>query len=92
MALHSRVMVTGAAGGIGGAPLNRASLLRPQVMLPPLLWLLSDEANDVTALRFDASRWNSTLPPERAAALSQAPGAWTSTPGRMRAPQQDTKT
>ncbi len=36
---------------------SRAGLLSPEIIVPPLLWLVSSEADGVTGLRFDASRW-----------------------------------
>ena len=35
----------------------RPSLLDPAIMVPPLLWLISAEADGVTGRRFDASQW-----------------------------------
>ena len=39
----------------------KAKLLVPEVIVPPLMWLASDAANDVSGMRFDASRWSSGL-------------------------------
>ncbi len=41
---------------------SRAALLRPEIMVPPLLWLASIAADDVTGLRFDASGWREEDP------------------------------
>ncbi len=57
---------------------TREKLIRPEVMVPPLLWLISDAARDVTARRFLAIHWNPELPPARAAEACGAPIAWTS--------------
>jgi NAD(P)-dependent dehydrogenase (short-subunit alcohol dehydrogenase family) len=57
---------------------DRSKLIRPEVMVPPLLWLLSDAASGVTARRFLAVHWDASLPPERAAEKCGAPIAWTS--------------
>lgn len=57
---------------------TREKLIRPEVMVPPLLWLISDAARDVTARRFLAVHWNPALPPARAAEACGAPIAWTS--------------
>jgi NAD(P)-dependent dehydrogenase (short-subunit alcohol dehydrogenase family) len=35
----------------------RASLLKPDIIVPPLLWLTSTEADDMTGRRFVATRW-----------------------------------
>lgn len=47
-------------------------LLPPELMVPPLLWLASDDAADVTGRRFLARDWDPDLP--FAAALAQAEG------------------
>ena len=56
----------------------REKLIRPEVMVPPLLWLISDAARDVTARRFLAVHWDGTIPPAQAAEACGAPIAWTS--------------
>jgi NAD(P)-dependent dehydrogenase (short-subunit alcohol dehydrogenase family) len=56
----------------------RHKLLRPEIMVPPLLWLLSDAAAKVTAQRFLGVHWDPSLPAEQAAERSGAPIAWTS--------------
>jgi len=58
------------------APFDRAKLLQPPIMVPPLLWLISDAASNVTSRRFVASRWNPSLPPEEAAVVAGAPAGW----------------
>jgi NAD(P)-dependent dehydrogenase (short-subunit alcohol dehydrogenase family) len=57
---------------------DRSKLIRPEVMVPPLLWLLSDEAAGVTARRFLAVHWDTSLPAAQAAEKCGAPIAWTS--------------
>jgi NAD(P)-dependent dehydrogenase (short-subunit alcohol dehydrogenase family) len=57
---------------------ERHKLLRPEIMVPPLLWLLSDAGASVTARRFVAVHWDPLLPAEQAAERSGAPIAWTS--------------
>ena len=44
----------------------RAGLLKPEVMVAPLLWLLSPAADCVTGKRIVASRWGATDPAEPA--------------------------
>jgi NAD(P)-dependent dehydrogenase (short-subunit alcohol dehydrogenase family) len=56
---------------------ERHKLLRPEIMVPPLLWLLSDAAQDVTARRFLAVHWDVALPPAQAAENCGSPIAWT---------------
>jgi NAD(P)-dependent dehydrogenase (short-subunit alcohol dehydrogenase family) len=57
---------------------DRSKMIRPEVMVPPLLWLISDEAAGVTARRFLAVHWDAALPPAQAAEKSGADIAWTS--------------
>jgi NAD(P)-dependent dehydrogenase (short-subunit alcohol dehydrogenase family) len=57
---------------------DRARLLRPEIMVPPLLWLVSEEAAAVTGRRFLAVHWDKALPPGAAAEKCGAPIAWTS--------------
>ena len=59
-----------------GAPFDRAKMIQPEVMLPPLRWLASDDSADVTGQRFVAIRWDTKLPPREAAAKCGAPAAW----------------
>ncbi len=39
----------------------KAKLLTPEVIVPPLLWLASKEADGVTGMRFDATHWRPVL-------------------------------
>ncbi len=57
---------------------DRDKMIRPEVMVPPLLWLISDAAADVTARRFLGVHWDPSLPPAEAAEKAGAPIAWTS--------------
>ncbi len=57
---------------------DRSRLIRPEVMVPPLLWLISDATAEVTARRFLATHWDTSLPPAQAAERCGAPIAWTS--------------
>jgi NAD(P)-dependent dehydrogenase (short-subunit alcohol dehydrogenase family) len=61
-----------------GAGLDRAKMLKPEIMAPPLLWLVSDAAATVTARRFLAAHWDTSLPPAQAAEKCGAPIAWRS--------------
>jgi NAD(P)-dependent dehydrogenase (short-subunit alcohol dehydrogenase family) len=56
---------------------DRARLLRPEIMVPPLLWLASEDAAAVTGRRFIAAHWDASLPPAAAAEKCGAPIAWT---------------
>jgi hypothetical protein len=59
------------------AGFERAKMLQPEFMAPPLVWLVSDAAGKVTGRRFLAVRWDTKLPPEEAAEKAGAPVAWT---------------
>jgi len=57
-------------------PHLRQKLLHPDIMIPPLLWLVSEAAGGVTGGRFAANLWDATLPPEQAAARARATAGW----------------
>ena len=71
-------------GGITNTPMvfesgfDRTRMIQPEVMVSPLLWLVSDAAANVTGRRFLGVHWDPNLPPEQAAAKAGAPVAWTS--------------
>jgi NAD(P)-dependent dehydrogenase (short-subunit alcohol dehydrogenase family) len=70
-------------GGVTDTPLvgdagDRSKMLRPEIMLPPLLWLVSDEAAAVSGRRFIAADWDVSVPASRAAEAAGAPVAWLS--------------
>jgi len=58
------------------APRLRQQLLHPDIMIPPLLWLVSVAASGVTGSRFAANLWDPALPPERAAEKSRTTAGW----------------
>jgi NAD(P)-dependent dehydrogenase (short-subunit alcohol dehydrogenase family) len=71
-------------GGVTNTPMisdeagfERDRLIQPEIMVPPLLWLVSDAAK-LTGRRFLGVHWDAALPPEQAAEKSGAPVAWTS--------------
>lgn len=47
--------------------------LPPDIMVPPALWLASDEANGITGCRYIGSKWNDDLPPAEAAEACREP-------------------
>jgi NAD(P)-dependent dehydrogenase (short-subunit alcohol dehydrogenase family) len=56
---------------------EKASLLmKPDVMVAPLLWLTTSEADGISGRRFIAARWDKSLPGAKAAELCSAPAAW----------------
>jgi short chain dehydrogenase len=67
-------------GGLTNTPMvsddagfDRAKMIQPEVMAPPLIWLVSDAAGKVTGRRFLAVHWNPNLPPEQAAEIAGDP-------------------
>lgn len=56
--------------------IDRSKLLRPEVLVPPVVWLAGEEADAVSSRRFSASHWD----PQRSAAENLAgasePVAW----------------
>jgi NAD(P)-dependent dehydrogenase (short-subunit alcohol dehydrogenase family) len=75
------VLVPGGVTNTGMVPreagFDRAAMIQPEVMVPPLLWLVSDAAQKITGRRFLAVHWDPALPPEEAAEKAGAPVAWT---------------
>ena len=71
-------------GGVTNTPMisdeagfDRNKLIQPEVMVPPLLWLVSEAAAKVTGRRFLGVHWDAALPPQQAADNAGAPVAWT---------------
>jgi len=55
---------------------DRSKLISPQVMIAPLIWLCSNESDEVTGQRFIGAHWDKHLPPAEAAKKAGAPAAW----------------
>ena len=55
---------------------ERLQLIQPDVMITPLLWLVSDATNAITGKRFIAGAWNRSRPAAEAAEKCSAPIAW----------------
>jgi NAD(P)-dependent dehydrogenase (short-subunit alcohol dehydrogenase family) len=75
----SNVLVPGGVtntGIVGDEAGDRARMLQPEIMVPPLLWLISDAAAGVTARRFVAMDWDASLPADQAAEKAGVPIAW----------------
>jgi NAD(P)-dependent dehydrogenase (short-subunit alcohol dehydrogenase family) len=51
-------------------------LVEPDEMVPPLLYVVSHEADDVNGYRFDANLWDSALPPAEAARRAGRPAGF----------------
>jgi 3-oxoacyl-[acyl-carrier protein] reductase len=56
-------------------------LISPDVMVAPILWLLSPASDGVTGRRFRANAWNASLDPAAAAQAAGAPAAWSGLAG-----------
>ena len=75
----SNVLVPGGVTNtaiVGDEAGDRARMLQPEIMVPPLLWLISDAAASVTARRFVAMDWDASLSGEQAAEKAGVPIAW----------------
>lgn len=53
-----------------------AKILQPNVMGPPIAWLCSEDADDVTGLRFIGGKWDPDLPDSEAAETAGSPAGW----------------
>src|SRR5260370_27630564 len=51
-------------------------LVEPDEMVPPLLWVVSCEADTVNGYRFDANLWDPSLPPAEAALRAGRPAGF----------------
>ena len=75
------VLVPGGMTNTGMIPIEagytREDMIQPAVMVPPLTWLVSDDAAAVSGRRFLGVHWDPSLPPAEAAAKAGAPVAWT---------------
>jgi NAD(P)-dependent dehydrogenase (short-subunit alcohol dehydrogenase family) len=75
------VLVPGGVTNTAMVPLesgfDRQQMIQPEVMAPPLVWLVSEAATGVTGRRFLVVHWDPALPPAEAAEKAGAPVAWT---------------
>lgn len=73
-------LVPGGAGNTRMVPLSeapdRAKLVQPEVMMAPIVWLMSAQSDGVTGRRFIAKDWNAALDPRIAAEKSGAAAGW----------------
>ena len=53
-----------------------AHLVEPEEMVPPLIYVVSREADRVNGYRFDANAWDATLPPVEAARRAGRPAGF----------------
>lgn len=45
---------------------SRPKLVEPDSMVPPLLWVVSEAADEITGWRYDANAWDASIPPHEA--------------------------
>ena len=79
--ITSNVLVPGGltnTGIVGDQAGDRSKMLQPEIMVPPLLWLVSEAAAKVNGRRFIAADWDTKLPAAQAAEKAGAPIAWMS--------------
>jgi 3-oxoacyl-[acyl-carrier protein] reductase len=57
-------------------PAEKQKLIQPEIMVTPLLWLVSSASDRVTGRRFIAAFWDRSLPADQAAEKCGAPMAW----------------
>ncbi|MEK7215011.1 MAG: SDR family oxidoreductase [Chloroflexota bacterium] len=55
---------------------DRALLIQPEIMMVPIVWLVSDAANEVNGRRFIAYYWDASLPVAERLEKAGAPLAW----------------
>ena len=55
---------------------DRSKLVQPEVMMAPIVWLMSAKSDGVTGRRFIAKDWDKTLDPRDAAAKAGAQAGW----------------
>ncbi len=58
------------------ADYDRSTLIRPEVMQDPVVWLASDASSEISGRRFIAYYWDEDLPIEERLAKAGAPAAW----------------
>jgi NAD(P)-dependent dehydrogenase (short-subunit alcohol dehydrogenase family) len=57
-------------------PAEKQKLIQPDIMVPPLLWLVTPAADQITGKRFIAAFWDKKLPADQAAEKCGALMAW----------------
>ena len=55
---------------------DRASMIQPEVMQSPVVWLASDESADVNGQRFIGHYWDDSLPIQERLERAGSPAAW----------------
>jgi len=55
---------------------DRSRLVPPSAMIPPAVWLASDDSSGVSGMRIVAKDWDAALPPAQAFKNASAKAAW----------------
>lgn len=58
------------------APFDRAQMIKPEVMMAPIVWLMSNVSDGTTAMRFVGKKWDPAKPWQEAMQISGSPVAW----------------
>ncbi len=58
------------------APFDRDKLVKPDVMVAPIVWLMSSVSDGTTGMRFVGKKWDPAKPWQEAMQLSSGPVAW----------------
>ena len=58
------------------SPFDRTKLVKPAVMVAPIVWLMSNLSDGTTGMRFIGNKWDPEKPWQEAMQLSSAPIAW----------------
>jgi NAD(P)-dependent dehydrogenase (short-subunit alcohol dehydrogenase family) len=76
----ANVLIPGGTSDTNLIPQNvvseRSTLLKPQVMNAPAVWLASEKSGSINGQRIIAYNWDETLPIEQRLEKSSAPAAW----------------
>lgn len=76
----ANVVIPGGAVDTGMVPdvsgMARQNLMRPDVLVPPVLWLMTQDANDFGERRIKASLWDPQATPSHAAEVASDSIAW----------------
>ena len=76
----ANILVPGGAANTNIIPqdseYDRAALIQPEVMQAPVVWLASEESNEISGRRFIAYYWDETLPIEERLEKAGAAVAW----------------
>ncbi len=59
-----------------GSGWRREQMLRPEIMGPPIRWLMSEASNGVTGQRFTGAAWDASLPADEAAQRARRAIGW----------------